>query len=77
MKPIQVLFDEALLAELDANPKVRKLGRSAILRQAAADYLRRQRRSDIASQYQRAYGNNPGLGTEFEGWEKEGWWPEE
>ena len=77
MKPIQVLFDEALLAELDADGEVQKKGRSAVLRRAAAEYLRRRRRAEIATRYRMAYRENPGLGAEYERWEKEGRWPDE
>ena len=41
MKPVQVLFDELLLKRLDADEEVRRDGRSAVLRRAAAEYLRR------------------------------------
>ena len=36
MKAIQVMFDETLLKRLDADAEVRKVGRSAVLRRAAA-----------------------------------------
>jgi len=76
MKAIQVTFDETLLARLDACEEVRRDGRSAVLRRAAAEYLRRARREEIQQAYRRAYGDGPGLGEEFEGWEDEGAWPE-
>jgi metal-responsive CopG/Arc/MetJ family transcriptional regulator len=77
MKAIQVSFDEALLAELDRTEEVRKEGRSAVLRRAVAEYLRRKRRHTIAERYARAYGKESGLAKEFEGWEDQGRWPEE
>jgi metal-responsive CopG/Arc/MetJ family transcriptional regulator len=77
MKAIQITFDEALLRELDATEEVRREGRSAVLRRAVADYLRRRRRFVIAESYRRAYGDEPGPGEEFEGWEDEGAWPDE
>jgi metal-responsive CopG/Arc/MetJ family transcriptional regulator len=43
MKAVQVLFDEPLLRQLDADEEVRELGRSAVLRRAAAEYLRKRR----------------------------------
>lgn len=76
MKPIQVLFDEPLLRRLDADEEVRKLGRSAVLRRAAAEYLRKRRAKTTAERYRRAYGKREGLGDEFRGWENEGAWPE-
>ncbi|MGH9319799.1 MAG: ribbon-helix-helix protein, CopG family [Vicinamibacteria bacterium] len=44
MKPVQVLIDEPLLAPLDADEEVRRDGRSAVLRRAIREYLRRRRR---------------------------------
>lgn len=76
MKAIQVMFDEKLLARLDASPEVREEGRSAVLRRAAESYLRDRRRREIAEAYRRAYADDGGLGEELEGWEDEGAWPE-
>lgn len=76
MKAIQITFDETLLAELDATEEVRREGRSAVLRRAAADYLRKRRRDAVAAGYRRAYGSAHGLGDEFEGWEGQGRWPD-
>ena len=75
MKPIQLLIDERLLERLDADEEVRRLGRSEVLRRAAAAYLRSARSRRIEQQYQRAYGKGAGLGAEFAGWEDEGEWP--
>jgi len=77
MKPIQVLFDEQLLRALDADEEVRKVGRSAVLRRAAAEYLRRSRSHRIAEQYRRAYSGKAKVPGELEGWSSEGVWPEE
>ncbi len=70
-------MDEKLLAKLDGDEAVRREGRSAILRQAAEEYLRKRRKRAIAERYVRAYGANPKLGAEFSGWQNEGVWPEE
>jgi len=75
MKPIQVLFDEPLLRRLDSDGEVRKFGRSAVLRRAATEYLKRSRAKRIAETYRRAYQEGGGLGSEFAGWENEGAWP--
>ncbi|UCF69178.1 MAG: ribbon-helix-helix protein, CopG family [Acidobacteriota bacterium] len=77
MKAIQITFDEALLAELDATDEVHREGRSAVLRRAVAEYLRRRRRYAIAEGYARAYGDASGLGDEFERWEDQGRWPDD
>lgn len=77
MKAIQVTFQEELLARLDEDEEVRRKGRSAVLRQAVAEYLERRRRASIAARYRRAYRGQPGLGKEFAGWADQGAWPSE
>ncbi len=75
MKPIQVMFDEELLAELDDDLVVREEGRSAVLRRVAADYLEQRRRDAISRGYQSAYGSPGCADDDLEGWEDEGTWP--
>ncbi len=77
MKPIQVMFDEQLLARLDSTEEVKQNGRSAVLRRATEDYLRRRRQWTISEQYRSAYGAGGGMGHEFSGWDGQGEWPEE
>ncbi len=77
MKPVQVMFDERLLAKLDADADVRKIGRSAVLRRLASEYLRKKSESTIDARYRKGYSDRSGLGPEFDGWEKEGVWPAE
>lgn len=77
MKPIQVMFDEGLLKRLDTDEEVRQTGRSAVLRRAAAEYLRRRRVAKTADAYKRAYGGTrAALDRELTGWPDEGAWPE-
>lgn len=76
MKAIQIMFDERLLARLDATDEVKREGRSAVLRRAATEYLQRRRRFTIAESYRQAYGADRGLGDDFGGWDGQGEWPE-
>lgn len=76
MKAIQVSFDEELLERLDSTEEARRDGRSAVLRRATAEYLKRRARQEVATRYRQAYGEGEGLGDEFEGWEDQGQWPE-
>jgi hypothetical protein len=46
-----------------------------VLRRAAAEYLLRRQAKMIAEGYRRAYGEDAGLGDEFEGWPEQGIWP--
>ena len=70
------MFDEALLARLDASEEVRREGRSAVLRRAAAEYLQRRQQQTVAGQYRTAYAAAPAAGEELAGWSEEGSWPE-
>ena len=76
MKPIQVMFDEGLLARLDASEEVHREGRSAVLRRAAAEFLQRRQQQMISEQYRKAYADAPPGGDELVGWSEEGSWPE-
>ncbi len=69
-------MDEGLLRRLDRDREVRLDGRSAVLRRAAGEYLRRSSARRIAEAYRKAYGGSAGLGADFSGWESEGAWPE-
>ena len=76
MKAIQITFDERLLEKLDNDDEVKQQGRSAVIRRAVAEYLRKRRRSTIAEAYRHAYGKQP-VDPELSGWEDEGVWPGE
>lgn len=76
MKSIQVMFDESLLERLDADEEVRRDGRSAVLRRAAAAYLKATRARATTDAYRRAYGKQLGSRDELAGWADEGTWPE-
>lgn len=76
MKPIQVTFDEALLARLDRHPMVRERGRSAVLREAAADFLARKDAEEVDRRYEAGYRGTPSIDDELEGWSAEGVWPD-
>ena len=79
MKRILVMFDEALLARFDASEEVRREGRSAVLRRAAAEFLQRRQRRTVAEQYRKAYARpQPSTADsgELAGWSEEGSWPE-
>lgn len=69
-------MDERLLSQLDADVEVRRVGRSAVLRRAAAEYLDRRRARQVSEGYARAYGSGSAVADELAGWEDEGAWPE-
>ena len=75
MKAIQVTFDEELLERLDRHPAVRERGRSAVLREAAIDYLKRRDAEEIARRYQVGYRDTAAPEDDMDGWAAEGVWP--
>ena len=75
MKAIQITLEEDLLRRLDADEKVKQIGRSALLRQLAREYLRRERERRIDEQYARAYRGGDGADPQRTPWETEGEWP--
>ena len=77
MVAIQITVDRDLLSALDADEQVQRLGRSAVFRGLAREYLRRRRERRIAEDYRRAYGGDGGDDPEWTGWEDEAAWPEE
>ena len=79
MKAIQITIDEPLLSRLDADPEVKRVGRSAVLRRAIDVYLRARRKRLVGDAYRRAYQRGGPSGTpggELEGWTEEAAWPE-
>ena len=72
MKAIQITMEEKLLERLDAYPEAGRRGRSAVVREAVADYLARKEAEKIALAYKRGYTTAPPV--EFEGWAKEAAW---
>lgn len=75
MKAVQATFDEGLLDKLDRYCAARASGRSAAIREAVADYLRRKEVEDAALRYQAGYGAAP-ADADLSGWADEGVWPE-
>ena len=81
MKAIQITLEEDLLRDLDADDRVKTIGRSALLRQLAREYLRRERERQIDEKYARAYGDTSPGGENRQddpdgaAWEEEGHWP--
>ena len=75
MKAIQITVDDGLLERFDSCEEVRARGRSAVFRQAVADYLAKREAEEITRALLAAYG--PGTPPdELEGWAGEDVWPE-
>ena len=55
---------------------VRERGRSAVLREAAADFLARKDAEEVDRRYEAGYGGSRSIDDELEGWSAEGVWPD-
>ena len=78
MKAVQINFTEAILEQLDADAKVRRLGRSEVIRRLAVAYLRERRERQIEQAYARGYGPDfPPAQEEMEGLGEKLLWPDE
>lgn len=77
MKAIQFTLDETLLKRVDADPEVRASGRSAFLRNAIEEYLKRRRERSIRDAYPRGYRAKPVRPGEFETTTEALVWPDE
>lgn len=75
MKEIRITLDEALLERLDRLPSVQEQGRSAVLREAAVEYLDRMEGQEAARRYRVGYRDTTALDHELDGWTDEGVWP--
>ena len=78
MKAIQVTFDEDLLTRLDELAEVRERGRSAVLREAAANYLAQKIAEDIDRRYEEGYRRFPAHeDPDLDGWTDQAVWAED
>jgi metal-responsive CopG/Arc/MetJ family transcriptional regulator len=77
MTPIQITIDERLLRRLNRDPEAKRHGRSALVRRAIDEYLRRKRDREIADSYRRAYEEQAPFPDAFGPWPPEPSWSDE
>ena len=66
-KAVQISMDRALLSRIDRDPKTKKEGRSAFIRDAVLLYLEARRRRDVDARIRAAYsGSERDLLTDVE-----------
>jgi|HubBroStandDraft_4_1064222.scaffolds.fasta_scaffold1892842_1 metal-responsive CopG/Arc/MetJ family transcriptional regulator len=76
MQTIQVVMEEQLLRATDRVVKRSRTNRSALIREALKEHLRRLHVRELEEQERRAYEKHPQDPDEFAIWEKEVVWPE-
>ena len=85
MKKVSASLDEDLLRRLDDYAEAHDRGRSEVLREALAGYLRPSRKAgparlsneEVVRRYREGYGKFPPTEEELSGWEDEEAWLEE
>jgi metal-responsive CopG/Arc/MetJ family transcriptional regulator len=76
MKTIQVVLDTKLLRAADAAAKRQKVNRSALIRHALQEHLKRLHERELEEQDRRGYMAHPQREEEFSRWEDAAAWPE-
>lgn len=76
MKTIQVVLDSDLLRATDGAAKRARVNRSAFVRRALREHLKRQRIRQLEEQERQAYQKCPDDLTEIERWARVAAWPE-
>jgi metal-responsive CopG/Arc/MetJ family transcriptional regulator len=76
METIQVVLDAKLLRATDRAARRTKLNRSALVRNALREHLRRLQIRELEERDRKGYQSNP-QGEELTDWESEAVWPME
>jgi metal-responsive CopG/Arc/MetJ family transcriptional regulator len=76
METIQVVLDTKLLRATDLAAKRQKVNRSALIRNALQQHLKRLRELELEEQDRRGYLAQPQREQEFRIWEDAAAWPE-
>ena len=77
METIQVVLDAKLLRAADLAARRQKVNRSALIRQALREHLRRLQVLDLEARDRRGYEAQPHQVEEFRIWEDAAAWPED
>lgn len=77
METIQIVLDKKLLTATDRAARRVKRNRSALVRDALREHLRRLNVQEKETRDRQGYSARPEGGIQSEGWEAEAVWPEE
>ena len=77
METIQVVLDRKLLKATDLAAKRRKVNRSALIRHALQEHLKRLHILDLEERDRRGYEVQPQKRAESKAWEDVAAWPED
>jgi metal-responsive CopG/Arc/MetJ family transcriptional regulator len=74
METIQVVLDSGLLRAADRASRRARLNRSALIREALRDHLRRLEIRELEERDRKGYQSRPPVPAELAGWESEAVW---
>ena len=77
MRTIQVVLDAKLLKAADSAAKKQKVNRSALIREALREHLKRAHQQELEEQERRGYAAQPQREEEYLPWLKVAVWPED
>ena len=77
METVQIVLDKSLLRAADRAARSRKQNRSALVRDALRQHLRRLEAGAQEERDRQGYGKRPQLRDETLPWEEEAAWPAE
>ena len=77
METIQIVLDTKLLKATDMAAKRQKVNRSALIRQALQEHLKRLHVAELEERDRRGYQTKPQRLEEYRPWEDIAAWPED
>lgn len=77
METIQVVLDSKLLRATELAARRQKVNRSALIRQALAEHLKRLHELELEKRDRRGYLAHPQRAQEYSVWEEAAAWPED
>jgi metal-responsive CopG/Arc/MetJ family transcriptional regulator len=77
MQIVQIVLDKKLLQATDQAARRTKRNRSALVRDALREHLRRLELRAREERDRQGYARHPQAGAEAQGWESEAAWPAE
>ena len=77
MHRIQVVFDSKLREAADVAAQRLKMNRSALIREALSEYLKRHHLRDLEERDRRGYQGKPQKREEYQAWEDSAAWPQD
>lgn len=76
METIQIVLDTKLRKAADSAAKRHRVNRSALIRQALREHLKRLRTAELEARDRRGYQAHPQRVEEYGPWEEAAAWPE-